>query len=62
MDEFRNRVYANVKRKAADFKDYPIGVSVGIAEVKSYRTIVEAMKEADEEMYKEKQLHHGTRD
>ena len=62
IDEFRNRVYANVKRKASDFKNYPIGVSVGIAEVKSYRTIVEAMKLADEEMYKEKQLHHGTRD
>ena len=55
---FRDKLYAAVKQKASRFTKYTFGVSVGLAEVKSYRMILEGMKEADEDMYKQKRLHH----
>ena len=60
MTDFRNKLYASVKQKASRFTKYTFGVSVGLAEIKSYSTILEGMKEADKDMYREKRLHHGT--
>lgn len=60
MNDFRNKLYAAVKQKSSRFTKYTLGVSIGLAEIKSYRTILEGMKEADKDMYREKKLHHNT--
>ena len=60
INEFRNKLYAAVRQKASRFTKYTFGVSVGLAEIKSYSTILEGMKEADKDMYREKRLHHST--
>ena len=59
MDDFRQRLYAAAKRKSMLFPQYPFSISVGLAEVPDYRHVLESMKTADTDMYKEKQLHHG---
>ena len=61
MYQFRERVYENVKKKSAEFSDYSLGVSVGVAEVKSQRNLIEGMQEADKDMYEQKVLHHSVR-
>ena len=58
MYEFRQRMYAAAKRKSMLFPQYPFSISVGLAEVPDYRHVLESMKMADTDMYKEKQLHH----
>ena len=58
IDSFRRKMYESVEKKAKEFKDFKFSVSVGLAEAKSYRSIPEAMKKADRDMYSEKTLHH----
>ncbi len=58
-EDFRRRLYDSVKKKAEKFTQYPLSVSVGLSEVDSYSQIIESMKLADADMYKEKQLHHN---
>ena len=55
---FRDKLYAEVKKTSARFTKYSFGISVGLAEISSYRHILEGMKEADKDMYREKKLHH----
>ncbi|MCR5544582.1 MAG: GGDEF domain-containing protein [Eubacterium sp.] len=58
IDRFRNKLYESINKAASKFPKYTFSVSVGLAEVKSHMHFLESMKEADSDMYKEKQLHH----
>jgi len=60
-NEFRDKLYDAVKRAASRFTKYSFGISVGLAEISSYRHILEGMKESDKDMYREKKIHHSKR-
>ncbi len=61
INEFREKLYAAVRKASSRFTKYSFGVSVGLAEISSYRSILEGMKEADKDMYREKKKHHSKR-
>lgn len=58
ITDFRDKLYDSVKERLSDFPDYPFSISVGLAKVNSIKELLNALKEADSDMYKEKQLHH----
>ena len=58
ITDFREKLYNAVKEKSVEFPDYPFSISVGLAKVNSIKQWLEALDEADANMYKEKQMHH----
>lgn len=57
-NDFKDRLHEKIREASESFNNYPLSVSVGMAEINSYSDIIEGFKEADREMYAEKKQHH----
>ena len=59
MDEFTKVLLERINLENRAYNgEYDISISIGIAPITDYHSIMDNMKMADERMYVEKRIHH----